>query len=89
MNWNKIGRWVLLFGSLVLGALAGWGGFMLFEAKVPEAMQTTMLAAEARVYYLGGGLAFGLLIFAWNWVGIRIASNFAVAKTKRESTPKR
>lgn len=89
MNWNKIGQWVLLLGSLVLGVLAGWGAFVIFEAKVPAAMQTAMLAAEARVYYLSSGLVFGFVIFGWTWIGIRIASNFAVAKTKRESTPKK
>ncbi len=89
MNWNKVGYWVLLLGSLVIGVLAGWGGFFIFEAKVPAAMQTTMLATEARVYYLCSGLLFGFVIFGWTWAGIRIASNFAVAKTKRESTPQK
>jgi uncharacterized membrane protein YGL010W len=86
MEWNKIGRWILLLGSLVLGALAGWGGFVIFEVKVPAAMQTAMLSAEARLYYLVSGVAFGLLIFGWVKMCVWIAAKSVVARTKRELT---
>ena len=89
MDWNKIGRWVLLLGSLVLGLLAGWGGLVIFESKVPAGMKTSMLAAEARVYYLSSGLAFGFLIFGWTWVGIKIGASAALAKAKRGSSPQK
>jgi hypothetical protein len=73
MNWNKIGRWVLLACSLVLGVIAGAGGFWIFEAKVPAGMQTAVMAAETRVYYLIAGLLLGFAIFALSMFGVWIA----------------
>lgn len=88
MNWNKVGRWVLLAGSLVLGIVAGLAGFWIFEAKVPAAMQTSVLAAEARFYYLSAGAVLGFAIFAWAMVGARIAARSASAKVRRELAPR-
>lgn len=87
MNWNKVGRWVLFAGSLVLGIVAGLAGFWIFEAKVPAAMQTTVLAAEARVYYVGAGVVLGFAIFGWAMVGARIAARSASAQVRRELAP--
>lgn len=84
MNWNKLGRWVLLAGSIVLGELAGLVGFWIFEAKVPAAMQTALLAAEARAYYLGAGLVLGCAIFGWTLVCMWLAGKSAASRTKRE-----
>ena len=88
MDWNKVGRWLLLACSLVLGLLAGQGGFWIFEAKVPAAMQTTVLAAEARVYYWSAGLALGFAIFGLSMLGVWIAGRSASAKVRREFAPK-
>lgn len=84
MDWNKVGRWVLLAGSIVLGVLAGLVGFWIFEAKVPAAMQTTVLSAEARVYYLLAGVGLGFVIFAWAMLGVAIASRSAASRARRE-----
>ncbi|MBK7877005.1 MAG: hypothetical protein IPJ77_14880 [Planctomycetes bacterium] len=88
MDWNKVGRWVLLAGSVVLGVLAGLVGFWIFEAKVPAAMQTTVLSAEARVYYLGAGVGLGFVIFAWSMLGVAIAGRSAASRTRRELAKK-
>ena len=83
MEWNKIGRWTSLVVSVSLGVVAGWGGLLIFEAKVPDATQTAMLAAEVRVYYLVSGAAFGLVIFGWTDVVARIASARAASSARR------
>lgn len=88
MNWSKIGRWVLLACSLVLGIAAGLVGFWIFEAKVPAGMQTAVLATEARVYYLSAGLVLGFAIFALALFGVWIAGRSAAAKVRREFAPK-
>lgn len=75
---ERFGRWVMLVGSLILGLLAGWIGLWIFEAKVPSGMRTSVLDAEAKVYYLGSGLALGLLIFAWTRVATAIARRAAI-----------
>lgn len=77
MNWKKVGRWVLLACSLVLGLLAGHAGYSIFEAKVPAGMQTQLLAGEARAYYYGAGVVFGLASFALSMLGIWIAGKSA------------
>jgi protein-S-isoprenylcysteine O-methyltransferase Ste14 len=88
MDWNKLGRWVLLVGSVVLGVLAGLVGLWIFEAKVPAAMQTTVSSAEARVYYLGAGVGLGFVIFGWALLGVAIAGRSAAAKARRELAKK-
>lgn len=65
LDWNKLRSWLLLIGSLAIGLCAGLCGFWIFEAKVPAAMQTTMLATEARLYYLSAGLALGAVVHGW------------------------
>lgn len=84
LDWNRVGRWTLLGGSVVLGTLGGWGAYLIFEAKVPAAMQTSILKAEARLYYLVAGAVFGLAILVWARVAIRIASWSTAARVKRE-----
>jgi len=88
MNWNKVGRWILLACSLVLGIGAGLCGFWIFEAKVPAGMQTAVLATEARVYYLSAGLVLGFAIFALSMLGVWIAGRSATAKVRRELASK-
>lgn len=88
MNWTKVGGWMLLAGSLVLGILAGYIGLRIFEAKVPAGMQTSMLATEARLYYLAGGLGLGFVIYGWSVVSVRIAGRSASARTRREIATK-
>ena len=88
MNWGKLGRWVLLAGSLVLGLVSGVVGFWIFESKVPAAMQTAVLSTESRVYYLGAGLVFGFLIFGWTMVAVAIARRAGEAKGRREPAAK-
>lgn len=88
MNWSKVGRWVLLAGSLVIGIFGGLGGYWIFEIKVPTAMQSATLAAEARFYYIVAGIALGFAIFAWSMLGVWIAGQSAAARTRRELAPK-
>jgi len=88
MDWNKVGRWLLLACSLGLGLVAGQCGFLIFEAKVPAAMQTSVLATEARVYYWGAGLALGFAIFGLSQFGIWVAGRSASTKLRREFPPK-
>ena len=84
LDWNRVGRWTLLAGSVVLGTLGGWGAYLIFEAKVPAAMQTSILKAEARLYYLVAGAIFGLAILVWARIAIRIASWSTAARVKKE-----
>jgi hypothetical protein len=88
LSWSKVGGWMLLAGSLVLGILAGYVGLLIFQAKVPEAVQTSMIATEARVYYLASGLGLGFVIYGWSVIGVKIAGRSAMARTRRELAPK-
>jgi hypothetical protein len=84
MNWGTVGRWVLLLGSLALGIIAGWVGYWIFQGKVPAAMQTSVLATEAKVYYIGSGVGLGLAIFAWTMVAVAIAGRAAKSRARRD-----
>lgn len=75
---ERFSRWVMLAGSLVLGLVAGWIGLWIFEAKVPDGMRTPLLDTEAKVYYLGAGLALGVLIFGWTRVATTLARRAAI-----------
>lgn len=75
---SAIGRFAMLAGSLLLGVGAGWIGFRIFLAKIPDVMQSGALNMEARVYYLGGGLALGVVIWAWTRVTAAIARHSGV-----------
>lgn len=86
MNFGSLGRFAMLAGSLVLGVVAGWVGFWIFEGKVPAAMQTAVLKTEARVYYLGAGLVLGVLIYGWTRATAAIA-RYSAVKTARTETP--
>ena len=79
---------MLLAGSLVLGLLAGFVGLWIFQAKVPAAVQTSMLAAEARLYYIVAGLGLGFVIYGWSVVGVWVAGRSASARTRRELAAK-
>lgn len=83
MNWGKIGRWVLLIGSVAIGVLAGMVGFWIFQAKVPAGMQTSLMTAETRAYYLGSGVGLGLLIFAWALLAGAISGRAAASQARR------
>lgn len=87
MNWSKVGRWVLLLGSLVLGLFSGLIGYWIFEAKVPSGMQTAVLSTEAKFYYIGSGLLFGMVIFGWSLVASWIAGRSGASRARRESNP--
>jgi len=85
MTWSKIGRWTLFLGSLAIGVLAGLGGYWIFEAKVPAAMQTSVLAFEAKLYYIGSGAGLGIVIFLWTMAGVAIAGRAATSRARRDA----
>jgi hypothetical protein len=80
MSWGTVGKMTLLAGSLFLGILMGLIGYWIFESKVPAAMQTAVLATEAKVYYIVSGFIMGLLIFAWTLIAAGIAGRAGVAR---------
>lgn len=85
MNWAVVGRWVMLGGSLVLGILAGLVGFWIFEMKVPAAMQTGVLKAEARLYYLIAGLLLGFVTYGWTRAAVSVADRAGASRARREA----
>ncbi len=87
MDWGRIGRWLLLAGSLVMGIVAGLIGSRIFDAKVPAAMRTTVLSAETKFYFIGTGVVFGLVIFAWTMFATWIARKVAESAERREAAP--
>lgn len=88
MSWGTVGRWILLAGSLVLGVFAGLCGYWIFAAKVPAAMQTSVLATEAKVYYIGAGAGLGLLIFGWTMVAVAIAGRAGASRVRKANSAK-
>lgn len=85
--WGTFGRVVMLAGSLLLGVIAGLTGFWIFEMKVPEAMQTRVLNAEARLYYILAGLVLGAVIYLWTRAAAAIAARAALSRGRREADP--
>ena len=49
-------RLIPLFAAILLGIVAGLVGYWIFQGKVPAAMQTSVLATEAKIYYIGSGV---------------------------------
>jgi hypothetical protein len=88
MSWGTVGRWVLLLGSLALGIVAGLVGYWIFQGKVPAAMQTAVLAAEAKLYYIGSGVGLGFAIFAWTMVAVSIAGRAGASRARRDTSAK-
>jgi hypothetical protein len=87
MDWSHVGRRVLLFPSLALGLLAGFGGPWIFEAKSPQGVESRLAATEARVDDLGGWLVLGCAIFGLSRIAVWVASRAAESRTRREMTP--
>jgi hypothetical protein len=71
---------------LVLGIFTGLVGCWIFESKVPAAMQTAVLATEARVYYLGAGLGLGFLIYIWTRIAVGISGRAGTRTRKNQPT---
>jgi len=46
-------------------------------------MQTTVLATEAKIYYIGSGVGLGLLIFGWTLVAVAIAGRAGESRARR------
>jgi len=86
MNWGVVGRWVMLGGSLALGVLAGMAGLWIFEFKVPDAVQTSVFKAEARLYYFLAGVLFGFAIYGWTRAAVSIADRAGASRRRRESS---
>ena len=83
MNWGTVGRLMLLAGSLLLGIAAGLVGYWIFQGKVPAAMQTSVLATEAKIYYIGSGVGLGIVIFVWTLIAVAIAGRAGESRARR------
>ena len=76
MSKRMIGLVLSLIGSLGIGVLAGQKFFLLFDKTVPAGSMTDLVRAGTHTAYLGSGIVFGLVIFAWTTAAAWLARYF-------------
>lgn len=87
MSKRVIGLALSLLFSLGIGVLAGQKFFLLFDKTVPTGSMTDLVRAGTHTAYLGSGVLFGLVIFAWTAAAVWLARFFPAA-TKPEQPAK-
>lgn len=68
-----VGHILNLLGSVAISLLAGNLYFMVFKKNLPEAVQTQFSHAAAQVTFMGVSVLFGVLIFAWTFLAVKIS----------------
>ncbi|HZN56256.1 MAG TPA: hypothetical protein VFB67_13140 [Candidatus Polarisedimenticolaceae bacterium] len=86
MSKRMIGLALSLIVSVGIGVLAGQRFFQIFDKTVPAGSMTDLVRAGTHTAYLGAGVVFGLLIFAWTTVAAWLARFFPAAP-KAASAP--
>jgi hypothetical protein len=76
MSKRVIGLALSLIGSVGIGVLASQKFFQLFDKTVPAGSMTDLVRAGTHTAYLGSGVLFGLVIFAWTTAAVWLARYF-------------
>ena len=76
MSKRMIGLALSLISSLGIGVLAAQKFFLLFDKTVPAGSMTDLVRAGTHTAYLGSGVLFGLVIFAWTTAAVWLARYF-------------
>ena len=73
MSKRLIGLALSLIVSIGIGVLAAQKFFLLFDRTVPAGSMTDLVRAGTHTAYLGSGVLFGIVIFAWAIVAVWLA----------------
>ena len=76
MSKRVIGLILSLIVSVGIGLVAGQKFFLLFDKTVPAGSMTDLVRAGTHTAYLGSGIVFGLVIFAWTTAAAWLARYF-------------
>ena len=87
MSKRLIGLALSLIVSVGLGVLAGQKFFLLFDKTVPAGSMTDLVRAGTHTAYLGSGVVFGLVIFAWTTAAAWLARFFPAAARTVTTSP--
>ena len=87
MSKRVVGLVLSLIVSVLLGVLASQRFFQLFDKTVPAGSMTDLVRAGTHTAYLGAGVVYGLVIFAWTTLAVWLA-RFFPASTASHTTIK-
>ena len=79
MSKRMIGLALSLIVSVGIGVLAVQKFYQLFDKTVPAGSMTELVRAGTHTAYLGSGVVFGLVIFAWATAAAWLARFFPAA----------
>ena len=79
MSKRMIGLALIAIGSVGLGVLAAQKFFALFDKTVPAGSMTDLVRAGTHTAYIGSGVIFGVVIFAWTTAAVWLARYFPAA----------
>lgn len=79
MSKRMIGLALSLIVSVGIGVLAAQKFFQLFDKTVPAGSMTDLVRAGTHTAYLGSGVVFGLVIFAWTTAAAWLTRYFPAA----------
>ena len=88
MSKRVIGLALSLIGSVGIGVLASQKFFQLFDKTVPAGSMTDLVRAGTHTAYLGSGVLFGIVIFAWATAAVWLAKFFPAAPSTGTTAPK-
>jgi hypothetical protein len=79
MSKRMIGLALSLIGSVGIGVLAAQQFFKLFDKTVPAGSMTDLVRAGTHTAYVGTGVVFGVVIFAWTVAAAWLSKYFPAA----------
>jgi hypothetical protein len=79
MSKRVVGLVLSLIVSVGIGLAAGEKFFALFDKTVPAGSMTDLVRAGTHTAYLGSGVFFGFVIFAWATAAAWLARFFPAA----------
>jgi hypothetical protein len=88
MSKRLIGLALSLIVSIGIGVIAAQKFFVLFDKTVPAGTMTDLVRAGTHTAYLGSGVLFGIVIFAWATVAAWLAKFFAATPSSGTTAPK-
>ena len=83
MSKRWIGLALSLIGSVGIGVLAAQKFFSLFDKTVPAGSMTDLVRAGTHTAYVGSGVLFGVVIFAWTTAAVWLARYFPATQTTK------
>jgi predicted permease len=87
MSKRMIGLVLSLIVSIGIGVLAAQKFFQLFDKTVPAGSMTDLVRAGTHSAYLGVGVLFGVVIFAWATAAAWLSRFFQTAPTRDSGSP--